>query len=71
MGHHFFHKNVLGFLDDDGVPIRGQFESLEAMHEYMVAQWNEVVKPKDKVYHLGDVVRCTDIPELPGRCSVK
>jgi calcineurin-like phosphoesterase family protein len=26
------------------------------MDEYMVAAWNERVRPNDKVYHLGDVV---------------
>lgn len=34
--------------------LRG-FESVEAMDEFMVEKWNNVVKPSDHVYHLGDV----------------
>ncbi len=30
------------------------FESLEAMHEYMIRQWNSKVKPGDEVVILGD-----------------
>lgn len=51
---HFFHANILRFTDDEGNRIR-PFDSLEEMHEYMIAKWNSVVKDNDYVYHLGDV----------------
>lgn len=51
---HFFHANMLKFVDDKGHRIR-PFSNLEEMHEYMVNQWNSVVRPEDFVYHLGDV----------------
>lgn len=51
---HFFHTNMLKFVKDDGSRCR-PFDSLEEMHEYMIKKWNSVVKPKDYVYHLGDV----------------
>ncbi len=51
---HFFHTNILKFTGDDGKRIR-PFDSLEEMHEYMIAKWNSVVKDQDFVYHLGDV----------------
>lgn len=51
---HFFHTNILKFLDDQGHRIR-PFNSLEEMHEHMIAAWNSVVKDQDFVYHLGDV----------------
>lgn len=47
---HFFHSNILKF--EGG---RGEFKSLEEMHETIVDRWNSVVKKGDKVYHLGDV----------------
>ena len=49
-----FHSNILKFTDDAGVKIR-PFASIEEMHEVMIERWNSVVKPQDKVYHLGDV----------------
>lgn len=52
---HFFHDNILGFLDNAGNLVRGQFSSVNHMNEYIVENWNERVKPQDKVYHLGDV----------------
>lgn len=52
---HFGHANALKFLCDDGKPMRS-FDNVQAMDEHMVACWNSVVKPQDKVYHLGDVV---------------
>jgi calcineurin-like phosphoesterase family protein len=47
---HFFHENILKF--DRGRP---EFASVEDMNEFMIDRWNSVVKPGDKVYHLGDV----------------
>jgi calcineurin-like phosphoesterase family protein len=52
---HFFHTNILKFVDDKGKRIREPFQSIQEMHEYMVEKWNSVVKPQDYVYHLGDV----------------
>lgn len=54
---HFFHENILKFKDSDGELIRGsRFSSVEEMNECMLDNWNSVVKPGDKVYHLGDVM---------------
>ena len=53
---HFFHENILKFKDKDGELIRGKlFTDANHMNEYMLERWNSVVKPGDKVYHLGDV----------------
>lgn len=51
---HFFHTNILKFINDQGKRIR-QFNSLEEMHELMIERWNSVVSDNDYVYHLGDV----------------
>lgn len=51
---HFHHANILRFTGMSGQPLRN-FSSVEEMNEHMVDRWNEVVKPGDKVYHLGDV----------------
>lgn len=53
--HHFFHDNILKFTDNEGNRIRPQFSSVDEMNWTMVERWNEVVKPQDKVWHLGDV----------------
>ena len=47
--HHFGHKNIIEFE-----PYHRPFTSLDEMHETLVERWNKVVKPKDRVYHLGD-----------------
>lgn len=52
---HFGHKNILTFKRNDGSPLR-EFATIEDHDEYMVDQWNKVVRPIDKVYHLGDAV---------------
>lgn len=56
---HFGHKNILSFTNHDGTPLR-PFESLTEMHIKMIENWNSVVSPKDKVYHLGDVAFSVD-----------
>ena len=45
---HFFHENIIKYC---GRP----FSCAEEMNEVLVQNWNKVVKPGDKVYHLGDV----------------
>lgn len=32
-----------------------KFQSVDEMNDYILHKWNSVVKPGDKVYHLGDV----------------
>ena len=51
---HFNHANILNFTDYSGNKVR-PFASVEEMNETMIERWNEVVKPGDKIYHLGDV----------------
>lgn len=45
---HFGHENIIGYC---GRP----FANAAEMDEAMVERWNRVVRPTDKVYHLGDV----------------
>lgn len=52
---HFGHAGVCRFLREDGTKLR-PWDDPEEMDEEMVRRWNETVRPKDKVYHLGDVV---------------
>ena len=51
---HFGHANILSFKREDGSPVR-DFASVEEVDELMVERWNAVIKPGDKVRHLGDV----------------
>jgi calcineurin-like phosphoesterase family protein len=51
---HFGYANILTFKDAEGNLLR-PFSSVEEMDETMVHNWNKVVTPSDKVYHLGDV----------------
>ena len=44
---HFHHENILNFCPRP-------FSSVEEMNEALIQQWNEQVKPKDTVFHLGD-----------------
>lgn len=53
---HFTHENILKFDREDGQKVRPGFSCVEEMDEYIVNKWNSIVKPHDKVYHLGDVV---------------
>ena len=44
---HYFHKNVIEYCNRP-------FASVEEMNETLIANYNNVVKPDDTVYHLGD-----------------
>lgn len=44
---HFGHANIIKLSDRP-------FSSIEDMDEKMIAAWNETVRPKDRVIHLGD-----------------
>lgn len=46
---HFGHSAILEF-EKEARP----FATVEEMNEVMIQRWNEVVNPKDTVYHLGD-----------------
>jgi calcineurin-like phosphoesterase family protein len=52
---HIGHNGVTRFLKDDGSKLR-PWDNIQDMDEALVANWNSVVRPQDKVYHLGDVV---------------
>lgn len=49
--NHFFHDKILQFQKEAGTR---PFETLEEMHEKMIARWNATVKEYDTVYMLGD-----------------
>lgn len=51
---HFGHPNMYKFVTDEGAPVR-PWDNHEEADEAMIDNWNRVVRPKDKVYHLGDV----------------
>lgn len=56
----FAHRNIIKFTDKEGNicrphPEKGRpFESMEEHDEYLIQEWNKLVNPKDRVYHLGD-----------------
>ena len=52
---HFGHVNICKFTNYNGSPVR-PWDDVNEMDEEMIKRWNETVGPKDKVYHLGDVV---------------
>ena len=54
---HFGHAGVCRFThpDDPEVKLR-PWTDPDEMDEEMIRRWNDRVRPKDKVYHLGDVV---------------
>lgn len=69
---HFSHANILNFKREDGVTPLRDFPDVEAMDEALIANWNSVVSPEDRVYLLGDVafhprVFEAVIPRLKGR----
>lgn len=48
---HLFHHNVLSYANRP-------FKNLKVMHKEIVERHNEVVKPEDTLYVLGDVTLC-------------
>ena len=52
---HFSHEGVCQFLRDDGTKLR-PFDTAAEMDEVMIKNWNEIVRPVDKVYVCGDLV---------------
>ena len=51
---HFSHENMYQFFNYDGTKLR-PWDSAEDADDFMIEKWNSIVKPNDKVYHLGDV----------------
>lgn len=56
---HFGHKKILEFE-----PLLRPFASIEEHDETLVERWNDVVRHKDTVWHLGDVSFSKDISIL-------
>lgn len=52
---HFGHANILTFTKEDGTPLRPGFKDIKEHDEILIQNWNKVVGPNDRVYHLGDV----------------
>lgn len=63
---HFNHYNIVHKFGRVG-----EFQSVEEMNETLIDNWNNTVKPGDKVYHLGDFAfgPKTDIPPLIKRLN--
>lgn len=51
---HFSHQRICDAFNRDGSKMR-PWGSSEEMDEALIENWNKVVRPNDKVYHLGDV----------------
>lgn len=66
---HFGHANMLTFINYDGTRMR-PFSSVEECDELMIENWNKVVKPTDRIYHLGDIVyHCKNRDEIMQRLN--
>lgn len=59
---HFGHKNILDYC-------QRPYGSLEEMHKALIFNWNATVKPKDKVYCLGDMAIARYGIKFFGECN--
>jgi calcineurin-like phosphoesterase family protein len=50
---HFFHAGIISLCDRPFRTAAGE-PDVRTMNEAMQANWNAVVRPKDRVFHLGD-----------------
>ena len=68
---HLGHKNILVFRHggDQGARIRPHWDAIEEHDEALIENWNRVVRPQDKVYHLGDCVINRKFLPLLGRLN--
>lgn len=66
---HFGHANMITFLNYDGTRMR-PFDSVEECDELMIENWNKIVKPNDRIFHLGDIVyKCKNRDEIMQRLN--
>jgi calcineurin-like phosphoesterase family protein len=65
---HFSQQSICEFLRPDGQRMRPWLTAAE-MDEALIENWNKVVRPQDKVYHLGDVSMKRPAIALVGRCN--
>tara|TARA_R110000868_G_scaffold17344_1_gene76391 strand:+ start:49109 stop:49633 length:525 start_codon:yes stop_codon:yes gene_type:complete len=65
---HFSQHSILTFLKKDGSRLR-PFDSVEEMDETLVENWNKLVRPSDKIYHLGDVAMKKKDLKILGRLN--
>lgn len=63
---HFGHKNIINF--ESTKPFRN-FNSIEEHDEEIIKRWNNVVNPKDTVWHLGDFCFGKNRLEIAGRLN--
>lgn len=67
---HFGHASILSFTNrTTGFKVRPEFSSVEEMNETMISAWNSVVKPEDKIYHLGDFCFVQDFVQFVSRLN--
>jgi calcineurin-like phosphoesterase family protein len=68
---HFYHAGICRFTNYDGTPVR-PWDDADVMSEEMIAWYNDVVRPEDRVYLLGDIAFTKgnirkSLPRLMGR----
>lgn len=65
---HFWHTNILTYE-----PETRPFDTIEEMNENIISNWNNVVKPEDTVYVLGDMFmgKISEIESIYNRLNGK